>query len=244
VNAVLRRLASRVLPGAGDIVRPRLRSRFEGGPGPADAVDMGLAAPRPGIAPPVATPSPAPSGEAAPVTATAAPVAAAAAAAAAVAAPRDAPPMAVPRTAAARAPDPTSPSFDPIAPEPLSNAPGRPAAAAAAGAAPAVPVSVEIMAVPPGAPAQPQGEAGHRLEPRASPLLLPEMRLPEGPEAAMASEAPGRSDALPPDIRISIGRIDVRAGGDPRVTPPRPRARPRPNLMSLEDYLGKGRRRP
>jgi hypothetical protein len=67
------------------------------------------------------------------------------------------------------------------------------------------------------------------------------MRQPAGAEAPVAGEAVSRGSGAPPDIRISIGRIDVRAAGEPRTTPPRPR--PRPALMSLEDYLGKGRSR-
>ncbi len=239
MNAVLRRLASRVLPGAGDIVRPRLRSRFEGGPGPADTVDGGLATPPPAAAPAgAAAASPPPPGEAAPAKATLAPVTAAAA----VATPRDAQPAPRLRNAAAKAPDPPMPSFDPIAPEPRSTRTVDGPAPAAAAAA--VPGSAEITADEPGLPPSRRTEADHRLEPRPSLLLLPEMRRPEGPASAMMGEAPGRGGELAPDIRISIGRIDVRAGGEPRLMPPRPRARSRPALMSLEDYLGKGRRRP
>jgi hypothetical protein len=69
------------------------------------------------------------------------------------------------------------------------------------------------------------------------------MRQPAEAEAPVAGEAVSRGTGAPPDIRISIGRIDVRADGEPRATPPRPRPRPRPTLMSLEDYLGKGRNR-
>jgi len=241
VNAVLRRLASRVLPGAGDVVRPRLRSRFEGGLDAADTADGGLAAPPPGPVPPsAAAASPPLLGEAAPGKAAPAPLTAAAAA---VVEPQDAQPAPRRRNAAAKAPDPSTPSLDPAPPEPRATQAGDGPVPAAA-AAPAAPGPAEIAADAPGLLAPPGGEADHRLEPRPLPLLLPEMRLPEGAASAMAAEAPGGGGELAPDIRISIGRIEVRAGGEPRATPPRPRARSRPTLMSLEDYLGKGRRRP
>jgi hypothetical protein len=240
VNAVLRRLASRVLPGAGDIVRPRLRSRFEGGLGAADTADGGLATPSPGAAPAAAAlASPPARAEAAPPEATPALLVAAPA----VTAAQEAQPAAVRRNAAAKASDRLAPVSDPIAPQPHSTRAGKDPEPAAA-ADPAAPGFAERAADAPGLPPPPQAEAGNQSEPRPSPLLLPEMRLPEGAAAATAGEAPGRGGELPPDIRISIGRIDVRAGSEPRLTPPRPRARSRPKPMSLEDYLGKGRSRP
>lgn len=244
MNDVLRRLALRVLPGAGDIVRPRLRSRFEGRPGPAEAPGGDLAPPRPGAsAPAAAAASPPLSAAAAARKATPALVTPAA-----VPALQEAKPAAAKRSAVATAPDLPAPSSDPIAPEPPSIIAGSDAAAtgaATAAAAAAAPGSAEMAAGAPTLPAHPQAETGHEREQRPPHLLLPEMRLPETPDAPVAGDAPGRGGALPPDIRISIGRIDVRAGGEPRPTPPpRPRARSRPTLMSLEDYLGKGRSRP
>jgi hypothetical protein len=75
-------------------------------------------------------------------------------------------------------------------------------------------------------------------------LLLPELRVPgesPNPLASMAAPAmtPPERDA-PPDVHISIGRIEVRAEPAPLRKPP-PASRPRPKLMSLEEYLGRGR---
>jgi hypothetical protein len=76
---------------------------------------------------------------------------------------------------------------------------------------------------------------------RDAPLLPP-----RPPGAAAFHDLPAPVPAAPaapaaPDIQVSIGRIEIRADRN-EASPPR-RAPPRPALMSLEDYLGKGRGR-
>lgn len=68
---------------------------------------------------------------------------------------------------------------------------------------------------------------------------------PRPPSSAMSHEPLAPAAAAPaaaaPDIQVSIGRIEIRAErSDAR---PQRAAPPRPSLMSLKDYLGKGRGR-
>ncbi|HYE29053.1 MAG TPA: hypothetical protein VEA61_12595 [Allosphingosinicella sp.] len=229
MSDVLRRLALRALPGLGEAVRPRLASRYESVPGPLHGAETGIAAPVADVDSSGVTAPQRGSGEAS------APKArgrakAPPAAAAAVPSPPFAPP------AAATAPHPLPFRADP---EPPPEGPGPPArgridAAHRREDGPAAPA----LSPPPPAP----GSAA--IEPRpAMPLLLPEMRPPPEAGPITGEEMGGRAADLAPDIRISIGRIDIRSAAEPRKNPPRPRARTRPTLMSLEDYLGKGRSR-
>jgi hypothetical protein len=77
------------------------------------------------------------------------------------------------------------------------------------------------------------------------PPLLPPWRAPEatGPTAAhiAPSGRDARAGAAPatPDIEIAIGRIEVRTPAPVRSERP---VRAAPRLMSLEDYLARGRR--
>lgn len=70
--------------------------------------------------------------------------------------------------------------------------------------------------------------------------LLPEFVAPPTPSPPTLPhrEVVGRGQ---PEIQISIGRIEVRGEAERRRPAPVPR--PAPALMSLEDYLAKGRRR-
>lgn len=74
-------------------------------------------------------------------------------------------------------------------------------------------------------------------------LLLPELREVPGESARTpalpAFPPPDREP--PPDVHISIGRIEVRADRPEPRRPPPPPTRPRPKLMSLEEYLARGR---
>jgi len=97
-------------------------------------------------------------------------------------------------------------------------------------------------------PAAPRPAAPHEnrfiAEGRHFPLLPPVVPAFE-PPATLAGPPPigSRRDVAPqpPDIRISIGQIDLRAAR-PERRPQPVRASP-PALMSLEDYLAKGRTR-
>jgi hypothetical protein len=85
--------------------------------------------------------------------------------------------------------------------------------------------------------------AGPRPEPERAPFrpLLPDRVAAPPPRAAIPPVA--APTAAPAEIRIEIGRIELRAEApERRATPPRP-APQRPALMSLEDYLSRGRRR-
>ena len=89
-------------------------------------------------------------------------------------------------------------------------------------------------------PAQDLSVATESLAP-----LLPATTVVTVPATSHAApeRSGSRDDAEPqqPDIHISIGRIEVRAAQpERRPVPARP---PRPQLMSLEDYLAKGRTR-
>ena len=74
------------------------------------------------------------------------------------------------------------------------------------------------------------------------PLLPPLPPLPvrraDTPSLAQRGEPAGQGLA---DLHVSIGRIEVRGEAERRTPAPAPR--PGPRLMSLEDYLAKGRRR-
>ena len=69
--------------------------------------------------------------------------------------------------------------------------------------------------------------------------LLPEQHAPRfAPPPPPPRREAARSE---PDIHISIGRIELR--GEPERRRPAPAPRANPQLMSLEDYLAKGRAR-
>lgn len=87
-------------------------------------------------------------------------------------------------------------------------------------------------------------ENSFTAEDRPAPLLPPV--APAFEPAAVLATPPhfgSRHDAAPqqPDIRISIGRIEVRTARPERRAPPVRVSRPA--LMSLEDYLARGRTR-
>ena len=94
-------------------------------------------------------------------------------------------------------------------------------------------------AIEPGAAPSPEPLAA--ALPAALDLLFPAQPV-SPPMSAAAAPVAARHEA-PGPIEISIGRIEIRA--DPprerRVPPPAPR--PAPKLMSLDDYLHRGRRR-
>ncbi|HYJ82755.1 MAG TPA: hypothetical protein VEW26_07940 [Allosphingosinicella sp.] len=242
MSDVLRRLASRALPGAAESVRPRLGSRFEPPPATSDSPEAGATGAAPRTVAPVAVAA------ATPATAgTDAPAAAAERSAPSPAAAGD-PPEVRSTIAATADPGPgpapagavavAAPALERVTayrPEPAF---AEPAAAARA------PVGVEA----------PAGQAAHsppslresgrpRAESRIPELLLPEMRQAAEADLSGADPPPARREEPAPDVRISIGRIEVRAGSEPRMTAPRPQPRSRPSLMSLEEYLGKGRSR-
>jgi hypothetical protein len=73
--------------------------------------------------------------------------------------------------------------------------------------------------------------------PLLPPAPLP-MRRADTPSLAQRGEPAGQG---PADLHVSIGRIEVR--GEIERRDPAPAPRPGPRLMSLEDYLAKGRRR-
>jgi hypothetical protein len=237
VSDVLRRLALRALPGAGESVRPRLGSRFEAPPAATDLPGTAFAeaAPR-APAPAAAARVPARPGAAVRIAESSEPDPA----------PAADPPEVRSTIAATAAPGPHPIPADPAAAPAVEAAPAdraasAPAGSAAAGAAARAPIEAEAQADPAAYPALPHIEGGSGAEPRTPDLLLPEMRQPAETAMSGAGPAPVHRDELPPDVRISIGRIEVRAGGETRRPTPRPRSRP--TLMSLEEYLGKGRSR-
>lgn len=260
MSGVLQRLATRVLaaPGA---VRPRLGSRFEGFSGSAgrDAAepDPGPTPPAPDAVPPavgpglaqvrrpsdasVSTPASAqvsgdrwarPEGQAAPVPLLPAAVEG-----------TDSAPAADMRAAPGRSlmPSPVADGMDDRPPGEFRAEPARPVGSPPPAAA-KHPRDRPLEA--------PQAPSRDRLLPadeaRAATARRPEAPLlsPRPPDAAShAAFAPTVAAPPPeaPDIQVSIGRIEIRAD-HAAVRPPR-RAPPRPSLMSLEDYLGKGRGR-
>lgn len=271
MSGVLQRLAARVLPAPGT-VRPRLGSRFDGlsGPGPADTeagrgpttaeTRPGPAAPTPGE--PSAAPAPrsAAPGASRPGVRSERQIAE-------QHHPRAAHAQLV-EPAAPPLPHPTARRRDGVAPAgaPALDAPsGLPASAAAAAASRSVPVppagpasaDMASAAEPPtrrspealprtpsqAAPAAAEADSPAAAAWREAPLLSPR---PPGEAASHPShDPPARTAAAPataaPDIQVSIGRIEIRADrNEPR---PARRPPPRPALMSLEDYLGKGRGR-
>jgi hypothetical protein len=97
-------------------------------------------------------------------------------------------------------------------------------------------------------PADPQGERIESIE--ARPSLAPRSALrEESPLPGLAVPSPrapfaesGTAPAAEPVIRVTIGRIEVRAAAP--APPPAPAARPASPQLSLEDYLrrrGEGR---
>ena len=245
MGVVLQRLAQRTLPGTGG-VRPRLAERYEAAVKPIEGIGESfgkqvVVAP-PSIASPplspVTTPRRAPQAAPAPDPRRVAQ------------APVEAPGV------AAMPPDPADERRNGAAPPHLFEAaPIQPASALYA-----LPVATDparAMAPDSAFPlSEPFADSLTPDQPAAFPardapiepfgLLLPELRTtidaavatsplpaPRGP-GATAREAP-------PDVHISIGRIEVRADRPEPRKPPHPRARLR--MMSLEDYLAKGRGR-
>ncbi|WP_380874679.1 hypothetical protein ACFB49_00580 [Sphingomonas sp. DBB INV C78] len=121
----------------------------------------------------------------------------------------------------------------------------------------AAPAQDSGIPVPPG---NAQQRTGRSQQPEAttspprvslSPLLLPDLAAPLEPAFALSAPAAPearrshleqRSEPAHPDIHVTIGRIDITAEREQRAAP-RPTPPPRPKLMSLEDYLAKGRSR-
>lgn len=79
------------------------------------------------------------------------------------------------------------------------------------------------------------------IVPRAEPLPpVATPRLAAAPVSSASSD--GAAEPAAPVIRVSIGRIEVRAAQPAPATPPQPRAGGAPRL-SLDDYLRSGARR-
>lgn len=241
MGGVLQRLAQRALPRCGG-VRPRIAGRFEAGaegPGiraeplatPAQAVPF--APPAPARMQPVAAQPPT------------------------LANPPDAAPVFVtPKLPTPPQPISARPFVPPVmealqsearsAPSPegevrAGRATEPPGSERLARRPEAAPASIARATVPDDRP-EPSAPADARIG-----LLLPELRAMASTFAPISGAEPqmlsGRREesAQPPDVHISIGRIEVRADRPEPRKPPRAPARPRPRLMSLEDYLGKGR---
>lgn len=122
---------------------------------------------------------------------------------------------------------------------------------------PAGPAGFDTAPVAAGRPRPRPSEASLQAPPQAGSLPESEKLAPPGgrPEAPLLSPRPPSSAmsheplapaaaapaAAAPDIQVSIGRIEIRSErSDAR---PQRAAPPRPSLMSLKDYLGKGRGR-
>lgn len=241
MGGVLQRLAQRALPRSGG-VRPRLAGRYEAAAAGPEFQPVPLAVPA--LSAPFEPPAPdrmqRPAGHE---------------------------PHVAKSPASAPAPE-TSPVYVPHRP-----AEARPSVEAAVApgrvrSAPSFPGEVQAERIVDPSEAQPLSArhtsllapANYAMEPDARPgsaapesarigLLLPELRAMASDLATAAEPVahvlPGRREdgAQPPDVHISIGRIEVRADRPeprkPQRAPTRPRARP----MSLEDYLAKGRGR-
>jgi hypothetical protein len=142
-------------------------------------------------------------------------------------------PAAIPPVTDARVTGPPDPSRDSLTPR-RDRLPG------AAMAPPLSGVSLPDAAMRNEEPVSP-GDASQprpRLMPGPSmPSLLPTLLGPQ----PQSSDTPGRREVAPaasqpaPAIRVSIGRIEVRAVTPP--TPPAVPAQPAPPLLSLDDYL-------
>lgn len=214
MNAVIARLVLRALPAPGGI-RPRLANRFEGGPVAPDTE-------RAPVAPLTATVATAPE-----VDGSAHSLRHDARAAEVFAPPsgtaRTQPTMRSALAQTSESPPPQMPRTDDV------------------------PLEVRALSVPTPrtqpSPAQAETPERHIAEAPATaqrPLLLP----PTGASANFAMAAlptlPSNPSARqPPDVEISIGRIEVRT---PRTQKIERTPRARPKLMSLEDYLSRGRR--
>lgn len=94
-------------------------------------------------------------------------------------------------------------------------------------------------AAPPPAPADVPADRAIEAKPRVWPT-----RAASGPSLDVRPSFPAelRRDAPEPAVRVTIGRIDVRAVK--AEEPPEPRKNPRPTpRISLDDYLGRTRER-
>ncbi|MEA3028982.1 MAG: hypothetical protein QOG13_307 [Sphingomonadales bacterium] len=257
MSGVLQRLAMRVLPAPGG-VRPRLGSRFEGFAGRAEP-DAAEIASQPGI--PVhrapAAPGPVPKPRASKPSARTAAEPPAAELPPAIGAGEPSPAAADPPRARAQAPMPAPlidvaaddlrNPFPAAAPLPPASTPAAAARRARRGDPPAKLRQPSPGTLPaasgdgprtlPAAPGDGPGPAAARPEA----LLLPPVPAPPAPIPAGGHDLRSEPAPAPPDIHVSIGRIEIRADRGERR--PAARAPSRPSLMSLEDYLGKGRAR-
>jgi hypothetical protein len=216
VNAVIARLVLRAMPTRGGI-RPRLANRFEGGPVTPDPGPASVAS---DITPVHAGPSPharshmhaAPGYTRATEELVSPPDYARARSAwqGRIEAATEAPQLPLPRRVAAATPVRSGAA---LAPDPL--------------------LPREGPDVPPPASAQPPSAAQRPL------LVAPDLLRPEFVLGSVAALPPTPAARQPPDVEISIGRIEVRT---PRAPKTERAARTRPKFMSLEDYLSKGRR--
>lgn len=239
--SALVRLALRAL-GAPSAVRPRLGGIFEndtggGDAGGADAAPP-AAAPQSRVVPVINLTTPAPTpGEASPSGRPAAP-ASGPLAPASVLVPDHAAPIAAGRPGLER-PSPSGP-----AQSLESQTPGAPAPNGPSPSARRLTFTSEIVEVP--ARRGPLADAADAALPSTAtpretyrPLLPPAVArgAPMAPLTAHGEPA----DRGEPDIQISIGRIEVR--GEPQSRRPPNATRAGAQMMSLEDYLAKGRRR-
>lgn len=86
---------------------------------------------------------------------------------------------------------------------------------------------------------EPEASLDRPERPDASPLLVPRMvrpRLDDYPERGLEEPAVAAPEPSVPDIRVSIGRIEVRAIMPPPM-PPTQRPAPAQPRLSLDDYL-------
>ncbi len=74
-------------------------------------------------------------------------------------------------------------------------------------------------------------------QPAQPPLMPPPAYLTPAPPQTPAGSPAVPSPPQPPVIRVTIGRIEVRAVTPPPIAPPAPRPAPRPPSLSLDDYL-------
>jgi hypothetical protein len=74
------------------------------------------------------------------------------------------------------------------------------------------------------------------------PLMPPRPRDAADPSPTVSARVEQSPTSAQPDIQISIGRIEVRAERPEPHRQPVPPPKARPSMMSLEDYLSRGRR--
>jgi hypothetical protein len=214
VNAVIARLLLRVLPAPGGI-RPRLANRFEGG---SVVPDAGMAPDAPLAATVASSPD----------------------------ANRHAPSLRhATRVAEVGAPPPGTAHARPATREVVARASEAPQ--------PLMPRAVDVplrdhsfcaptsrTQLPPAHPeAPPRSSAQAPAAAQRLPLLPPATAPADFALTALPTLPSNPSARQPPDVEISIGRIEVRT---PRTRKIEHAPRARPKLMSLEDYLSKGRR--